>query len=274
MSIPKEVGDYFRIKDTAIKSRNSVRDDIDIANKYGNIEMVYNQGNVDRLVKSVMPLCAKFASSFARKWRYPIEDMYSAACMGAVEAANKYLHTPIEDRYAKDAKFVTMAFIWIRKACQREIANNKSQFAHTNKETGGAVKKQYDFVSFDAPLKFGDESEMDRWDALGADDQELKKIGGELESLNNVVKLLANNLDPKERKVVIAFFGLDGKPPRNNKQAAAEAGVSPGKASGVINGSLKKMRAEASNPVYREALSTLAFYNGYSLADAGNYNKL
>lgn len=53
---------------------------------------------------------------------------------------------------------------------------------------------------------------------------------------------LMRALDSRERKVIVALYGLDGDAPLSQKELAAELGVTPPRVWQVFHRSLKKMQ--------------------------------
>ena len=93
----------------------------------------------------------------------------------------------------------------------------------------------------------GDGGNLSILDLIRADDDMLE----ELDTRDACVKVracVARVLDEREREVIIARYGLDGKEPRTQREVAAQCGISRSYISRIEKKALKKLEEAMERP--------------------------
>ena len=86
----------------------------------------------------------------------------------------------------------------------------------------------------------GDGGSLSVLDLIRVDDDMLE----ELDTRDSCVKVrscVERVLDPREKQVIVGRYGLDGKPPRTQREIAAQCGISRSYVSRIEKKALKKL---------------------------------
>ena len=203
------------------------------------------------LIKSNLRLVVKIAHDFLG-FGLPILDLISEGNIGLTKAVEKF-----DPKLG--AKFSSYAAWWIKQSMHRAITNQggtiripvqslskmgrirstidvlKDRLGRipTNeeiaKETGLTVRSiaalrlcDHKTISINAPIKDGEDGNFG--DLISDNSvQRPDEILGKRETYERLITLV-NQLDERERTIIVARFGLDGKPPRTLDKISKEIG--------------------------------------------------
>lgn len=84
-------------------------------------------------------------------------------------------------------------------------------------------------------------------DVISVDDNMLEELDLR-DSCAKVRAAVAKCLDPREAAIITTRYGLDGKPPRTQREIAAQSGISRSYVSRLEKRALEKLRAELEGP--------------------------
>lgn len=154
------------------------------------------------------------------------DDLISIGTIGLIKAVNTY-------RADKKIKLATYA--------ARCIENEILMYLRKTRKLAGEV-------SLSETLETdGDGGNLSILDLIRADDDMLE----ELDTRDACVKVracVARVLDEREREVIIARYGLDGKEPRTQREVAAQCGISRSYISRIEKKALKKLEEAMERP--------------------------
>jgi RNA polymerase primary sigma factor len=232
----------------------------------------------ERLINSNLRLVIKFARRY-QGFGLEMGDIVQEAMLGLIRATEKF-------DWRRGYKFSTYAVLWIKQSIQRGLDNTGRTVripAHvaqrertvnrvsaelttrfdrepTDREVARAAKLPLDEVmairdltrvtaSLDMPIGEGDTT-LGELHAGSTEDLEDEVLEREQE---RAVEAALARLPEKERLIVSARFGTGGRPARNLRDAAREAGVTQEQARRLEARALERLSADGSLDAWREA---------------------
>ncbi len=150
-----------------------------------------------------------------------IEDLISIGTIGLIKGINTY----------KPDKGVRLA-TYASRCCENEIL----MYFRSQKKTMGDVSLS-DVIETD-----GEGNSLSFMDVLAQDDEMSERIG-ELELCGRLSGLIDSVLSEREGKIITLRYGLNGKAPLTQREAAKECGISRSYVSRIEKKALEKLRA-------------------------------
>lgn len=233
-----------------------------------------SRANRDKLIVSVLPMVMAIARRFYAnaKGNTQLEDLIQAGNLGACVAADKYVNTPIKDG-AKEAKFSTMAYMWIFKYVRDEAYVSATPFG------GSSGKNAFDAANLTTTLrdtltKDGEEFSNNIWDDAAMnklmDVKEMTIASEDVKQFRNQSKKLFAVLNKNEKRILFMAYGIDT--PNNIVYSQAEIakmeGTYPMNIQRTIAGALRKLSYSTRNNVSgQELISGLAQLHSVDLSE-------
>lgn len=149
-----------------------------------------------------------------------IEDLISIGTIGLIKAVNTY-------QPAKNIKLATYA--------SRCIENEILMHFRSQKKLQGEVSLS-DTLDSD-----GEGNALSLMDVISVDDDMLENLDAR-DSCIQVRKLVEECLEEREKMIITMRYGLDNKPPRTQREIAAESGISRSYVSRIEKKALKKLK--------------------------------
>ena len=172
---------------------------------------------IEHNLRLVVYIAKKFEST-----GIDVEDLISIGTIGLIKAIDTF-HT---DRGIKLATYAS-------RCIENEI------LMHIRKT--GRVRQE---ISLDEPLNTDwDGNELHLSDVLGTDSDAVGQ-GLEYDEDRRVVAAALNRLSPREKKIIVLRYGLDGRPPLTQKQAADLLGISQSYISRIEKKTIETLRRE------------------------------
>lgn len=197
-------------------------------------------------------------------------DLVQEGSLGLIKAANRF-------DYSKGFKFSTYATWWIRQTIVRAIANNskvirvpvhmidkirlvKKAIFELNYSQGKEPNiediakrlkmpvKQVEIalntiklepISLDTPIA----DNLSLEDYISDENYTSPEINTQTTMLKRHIDRMLNELTPKEKKIIIKRFGIDGKKPKTLEELGREMGFSKERIRQIEGIALKKLRA-------------------------------
>ncbi len=150
-----------------------------------------------------------------------IEDLISIGTIGLIKGINTY----------KPDKGVRLA-TYASRCCENEIL----MYFRSQKKTMGDVSLS-DVIETD-----GEGNSLSFMDVLAQDDEMSERIG-ELELCGSLRGLVGSVLSEREGKIITLRYGLNGKTPLTQREAAKVCGISRSYVSRIEKKALEKLRA-------------------------------
>lgn len=160
-----------------------------------------------------------------------VDDLISIGTIGLIKAVNTY-------RPDKKIKLATYA--------ARCIENEILMYLRKTRKLAGEVSLS---ETLDTD---GDGSNLSILDLIRVDDDMLEELDTR-DACRKVRICVDRVLDERERKVIIGRYGLDGNPPRTQREIAAQCGISRSYISRIEKKALKKLEEAMERP---DGLST------------------
>lgn len=148
------------------------------------------------------------------------EDLISIGTIGLIKAVNTY-------QPAKNIKLATYA--------SRCIENEILMHFRSQKKLQGEVSLS-DTLDSD-----GEGNALSLMDVISVDDDMLENLDAR-DSCIQVRKLVEECLEEREKMIITMRYGLDNKPPRTQREIAAESGISRSYVSRIEKKALKKLK--------------------------------
>lgn len=245
-----------------------------IANKYEfDLKFTKSKANRDKLIISCLPMVVSLAKRFIGKAKSGVymDDLIQAGNLGLIMAADRYIKTPVPVG-KKEAKFSTMAYMWIFKYIQEEAYRHATPFG------GESARNAYLAANLTQTLeqrakKDGDEFTNDTWDDASMnkllDLKEFAIVSDEVRAFREQSKKLFSVLSKEEKKILFMAYGIST--PQNTiysqREIAKMLGMSEATVSRSIAASLRKLTYSARGNVSGVDLITgLAQLHGVDLS--------
>jgi len=236
---------------------------------------------LDQLVRANLRLVVKIAHDF-KGFGLPLQDLISEGNIGLMRAAEKF--DP-----AKGAKFSSYAAWWIKQNMRRGLAEKsrtirvpiasaskikkiKLTLGHLIEELGreptnAEIANRVDFservvkrlkrsdlktVSLQDPIMRGEEGELNHLipdETNATPDQVLD----DSESVNRINSLL-QELDNRERSILLMRFGLDGGLPRTLEEISKKIGRTRERVRQIQKRALTKLRSQIDTDLYMDPI--------------------
>ena len=155
-----------------------------------------------------------------------VDDLISIGTIGLIKAVNTY-------RPDKKIKLATYA--------ARCIENEILMYLRKTKKLAGEVSLS---ETLDTD---GDGSNLSILDLIRVDDDMLEELDTR-DACRKVRICVERVLDERERKVIVGRYGLDGNPPRTQREIAAQCGISRSYISRIEKKALKKLEEAMEGP--------------------------
>lgn len=155
-----------------------------------------------------------------------VDDLISIGTIGLIKAVNTY-------RPDKKIKLATYA--------ARCIENEILMYLRKTKKLAGEVSLS---ETLDTD---GDGSNLSILDLIRVDDDMLEELDTR-DACRKVRICVERVLDERERKVIVGRYGLDGNPPRTQREIAAQCGISRSYISRIEKKALKKLEEAMEDP--------------------------
>ena len=155
-----------------------------------------------------------------------VDDLISIGTIGLIKAVNTY-------RPDKKIKLATYA--------ARCIENEILMYLRKTKKLAGEVSLS---ETLDTD---GDGSNLSILDLIRVDDDMLEELDTR-DACRKVRICVERVLDDRERKVIVGRYGLDGNPPRTQREIAAQCGISRSYISRIEKKALKKLEEAMEGP--------------------------
>ena len=149
------------------------------------------------------------------------EDLMSIGTIGLIKAVDSF-------KPDNGTRFATYA----SKCLQNEILMYFRSQKKLSQEV--SINETIDIDKDGNPLSYIDVICTD--DTI-ADDIDLKL------KCRRAVRIVQNELDPRERKIIVMRYGLDAEPPKTQREIAKELGISRSYVSRIEKSALEKIRA-------------------------------
>ena len=185
--------------------------------------LMWQEGDVQArniLVEHNLRLVAHIIKKFYTQTN-DIEDLISIGTIGLIKGINTY----------KPDKGVRLA-TYASRCCENEIL----MYFRSQKKTMGDVSLS-DVIETD-----GEGNSLSFMDVLAQDDEMSERIG-ELELCGSLRGLVGSVLNEREGKIITLRYGLNGKAPLTQREAAKVCGISRSYVSRIEKKALEKLRA-------------------------------
>lgn len=223
-----------------------------IANKYEfDLKFTKCKANRDKLIISCLPMVVALAKRMIGKAKSGVymDDLIQAGNLGLIMAADRYINTPIPAG-KKEAKFSTLAYMWIFKYIQEEAYRHATPFG------GESARNAYLATQLTTTLeqkarKDGEEFTNDTWDDASMnkliDLRDFAIVSDEVKSFRKNSEKLFSVLSKEEKKILFLAYGIST--PQNTiysqREIAKMLGMTDASVSRSIASSLRKLSYSA-----------------------------
>lgn len=227
------------------------------------------------LVVANLRLVISIAKSYQRGGRYDLNELIQYGNFGLMHAAKKF-------DYRRGFKFSTYATWWIRQAVIRgfplqdgiqmpsRVVEEQALLKHikeeltvmfgrvpTNaeiaEEVGFTEQKVEELLSLDprptslfTPLGRGENGSETLADVLENSEDELLEAE-KMMALTETVKKVFSKMNPLEKRIMSAFYGIETREPKSLKDIALSEGISTYEVKKILERTKKKLRHPSSN---------------------------
>lgn len=236
-----------------------------IAGKYGNdLKFTKSKANRDKLIISCLPMVVAMAKRYigGAKSGVHMDDLIQAGNLGLIVAADRYINTPVPQG-TREAKFSTMAYMWILKYVSDEAYRQSTPFGGESARNAWLATKNTSLLKQKGEdKKEGGEFTNDTWDDATmnklADFKELTIAEDEIKSFRAASKKLFSVLSKEDKKILFMAYGIDT--PNNivysQEEIAKMLGISKSTVYRTLSSSLRKLSYSTRNSVSGEDLIT------------------
>lgn len=245
-----------------------------IANKYEfDLKFTKSKANRDKLIISCLPMVVALAKRMIGKAKSGVymDDLIQAGNLGLIMAADRYINTPIPAG-KKEAKFSTLAYMWIFKYIQEEAYRHATPFG------GESARNAYLATQLTTTLeqkarKDGEEFTNDTWDDASMnkliDLRDFAIVSDEVKSFRKNSEKLFSILSKDEKKILFLAYGIST--PQNTiysqREIAKMLGMTDASVSRSIASSLRKLSYSAKGLVSgTDMIQALAQLHGVDLS--------
>ena len=245
-----------------------------IANKYEfDLKFTKCKANRDKLIISCLPMVVALAKRMIGKAKSGVymDDLIQAGNLGLIMAADRYINTPIPAG-KKEAKFSTLAYMWIFKYIQEEAYRHATPFG------GESARNAYLATQLTTTLeqkarKDGEEFTNDTWDDASMnkliDLRDFAIVSDEVKSFRKNSEKLFSVLSKEEKKILFLAYGIST--PQNTiysqREIAKMLGMTDASVSRSIASSLRKLSYSAKGLVSgQDMILGLAQLHGVDLS--------
>lgn len=225
----------------------SIKEEQEICNSFSENEKIqfYIESNL-RIARS---LAAKYSFKFKNKSKIDIDDLFSAACKGLVDAAKTF-------DSSRGAKFCTYGFLAMKREIVKFINNNISVVRDPNANAESKPRSEF---SLDKIMQDDGETSLheifSQCEATLTNNESNQDKEKYFSFFSN--KYLAS-LDSKERVIVESVHGLNRDDSMNFSEIALELNTSRQRVHQIYSKALRKLRLIMSEDGYKNFNSILS----------------
>ena len=159
-----------------------------------------------------------------------ISDLISEGNLGLIKAMQKF-------DFSKDVKFISYAVWWVRNAMQEFIKKRQASLNFEKEDktlstplvSNGIPDSEDEWVERREVMLSNEEDEAK---------QELHK------NQRRIIDALMSKLQGREKKIVIEYYGIDGKKSKNLEELGKELGITKERVRQIKQVALNKLRSE------------------------------
>lgn len=219
------------------------------------LKFTKSKANRDKLIISCLPMVVNMAKRFIGRAKGGVymDDLIQAGNLGLVIAADKYINTPVPVG-KKEAKFSTIAYMWVYKFVREEMFKLSTPFGGASVRGAEAAMKNAN-VFAQKFSKDGEDFDNDTWDDSTMnkllDLKEFKIVSDEVKAFRESSKKLFSVLSKEEKRILFMAYGIDT--PNNvvysQKEIAKMLGTSEPTISRRIASCLRKLSYSTRNSI-------------------------
>lgn len=237
-----------------VKLRNSLK------NEWGYTK---SKANRDKLIVSVLPMVMAMARKYhnVARGNVLLDDLIQAGNLGACVAADRFVNTPIK-KGKKEAKFSTVAYMWIFKYIRDEAWAGATVFGGSSKKAAFDAAQHTQTLRDTMTTGDGEEFSNNIWDDAAMNKlmnvKDMTIASEDVKEFRNSSKKLFSILSKEEKRILFMAYGIDT--PDNivyaQKEIAKKLGLSESKVSRMIAAALRKLSYSTRNNVSGQDLIT------------------
>jgi RNA polymerase sigma factor (sigma-70 family) len=229
------------------------------------------KGNRNNLIKQHLRLAISIARDiYIRSGIRTIEldDVVQAANLGLVIAADKYLASTTDSKYATYA-FSTYAYNWIKKYVLDEINLTSHQLTRIGTDAYKRLGNDLKMISKDDDITYADYDNNPINNELSSSttSQTILEHEHALDSQRKLLQKIFEPLSSNEKMILCALFGL-------HPFSAPQTGAEIAKRNGLHRSAISNIKKHAFNKIYwgasakeREAMQTFSIIAGLDTRD-------
>lgn len=219
------------------------------------LKFTKSRANRDKLIISCLPMVVNMAKRFIGRAKSGVymDDLIQAGNLGLVIAADKYVKTPVPVG-KKEAKFSTIAYMWIFKYIREEAFRQSTPFGGDSVRYAEAAMNTTNTLA-QKFNKDGEDFDNDTWDDASMnkllDIKEFNIVSDEVKAFRDSSKKLFSVLSKEEKRILFMAYGIDT--PNNvvysQKEIAKITGKSEPTISRMIASCLRKLSYTTRNSI-------------------------